>query len=123
MGFEPTNNGFADRRLGPLGSVFASALLAVGDASGLLRSTNDVIANTGEILDSAASNEDDRVLLEVVALTGDVRRDLDAGGETNAGHLAQRGVRLLGRVRVHTRADAAPLRCALERRSGLLAAL
>ena len=38
------------------------------------------------------------MLLEVVALAGDVGRDLDAAGEAHAGDLAQRGVRLLGGV-------------------------
>src|SRR5204863_6285141 len=50
------------------------------------------------------------VLLQVVALARDVRADLHAVGQPHAGHLAQRGVRLLRRSGVHARAHTAPLR-------------
>src|ERR1700676_4848860 len=49
---------------------------------------------------------------------GDVGGHLDLGGQADAGHLAKRRVGLLGRGRVHTDADPAPLGTAPER-SGL----
>src|SRR5918994_1261457 len=58
----------------------------------------------------AAAHEHDGVLLQVVALARDVRRDLHRVGEAHAGDLAQSRVRLLRRGRVHARAHAAPLR-------------
>src|SRR5690606_3869077 len=62
------------------------------------------------------AHEHDRVLLEVVADAGDVRRDLDLARELHAGHLAQRRVRLLGGRRVDAGAHTAPLRAALQGR-------
>ena len=61
-----------------------------------------------------------RVLLQVVALAGDVGRDLDTAGQTHTGHLAHRRVRLLRGVGVHAGAHATTLRRALQgRRLGL----
>src|SRR4051795_4825908 len=99
-----------------LGAVAAAGLLAVLDALRVERPADDLVADAGQVLHPAASDEHDRVLLEVVADTGDVGRDLDAGGETDAGHLAQGGVGLLRRRRVDARADAAALGAALQRR-------
>src|SRR3712207_2813703 len=51
-----------------------------------------------------------RSLLQVVALARDVHRDLHLVGQADTGDLAQGGVRLLRRGRVHARAHAALLR-------------
>src|SRR5690349_17501163 len=99
-----------------LGSVLAAALLAVGGAGGLLGSPHDVVADSREILDPSATDQDDAVLLEVVADAGDVGGDLDAIRQANTGDLAQGRVRLLGRDGAHDGADAALLRVPLERR-------
>jgi hypothetical protein len=48
-----------------------------------------VVANAGEILYTAAADEHDRVLLQVVTDARDVGGDLDAVGEANAGDLAE----------------------------------
>jgi hypothetical protein len=53
-------------------------LTAVFDASGVQRSTNDVVANARKILDSSSADEDHRVFLEVMANATDVSRDLEA---------------------------------------------
>src|SRR3954447_860393 len=99
-----------------LRAVAAAGLLAATHALGVERAANDLVADTGQVLHPAAAHEHDRVLLEVVADTGDVGRDLDAGRQPDTGHLAQGGVRLLRRRRVDARADAAALRTALQRR-------
>ena len=52
------------------------------------------------------SHEHDGVLLEVVALTGDVGRDLDTGGQAHTSDLTKGGVRLLGGRGVHASAHA-----------------
>src|SRR5918911_4925128 len=57
------------------------------------------------------------MLLEVVTLAGDVRRDLHAVRQADARDLAQGGVRLLRRRRIDARADAALLRAGLQRRN------
>src|SRR3954454_12694779 len=92
-----------------LHAVLRTRLLAVRDAGGVERAANDLVAHARKILDAAAANEDDRVLLQVVALAWDVGGDLHAVGQTHTGNLAKRRVRLLRRGRVNARADAAPL--------------
>src|SRR5260370_37287214 len=56
----------------PLGAVFRAALAAVLDALGVVRAANDVIAHAGQVLDPAAADQHDRVLLQIGALAGDV---------------------------------------------------
>ena len=108
------------------GAVWASqdidALLTSGPASSLPQdeavlgsgrvqgAADDVVANTWEVANASPTDEHDRVLLEVVADTGDVGGDLDFRGQTDTGHLAERRVGLLGRGRVHANADSAALR-------------
>src|SRR3954471_13001025 len=99
-----------------LGAVAAASLLTVLDALGVEGAADDLVADAGQILHPAAADEHDRVLLEVVADTGDVGGDLDAAGEPDAGDLAQRRVGLFRRRRVDAGAHATPLRAALERR-------
>ena len=74
------------------------------------RAADDVIADARQVLDAAAANEHQRVLLQVVADARDVGRDLDPVGQPHARDLAQRRVRLLRRLREHADADAALLR-------------
>src|SRR3954451_13824922 len=86
-----------------LDAVHGTALLAVGDAGGVQRATDDLVAHARKVLDAAATHEHDGVLLQVVALARDVGRDLDRAGDPHAGDLAERRVRLLGRRRVDAR--------------------
>src|SRR5919199_1125546 len=121
-----TGSAFSGRRgAGPLRgmsallllrAVAAAGLLAVAHALSVQRATNDLVADTGEVLHPAAAHEHDRVLLQVVADARDVGGDLDRAGEPHARHLAQRRVRLLGRGGVHARAHAPPLGAPLQRR-------
>src|SRR5579884_246752 len=92
-----------------LHAVLRAGLLAVADAGGVERASDDLVAEARKVLDAAAAHEHDRVLLEVVALAGDVGADLHPIGQAHAGDLAQSRVRLLGRGRVHARAHAAAL--------------
>src|SRR3712207_84322 len=87
-----------------LGSVVRAALLAVAHARGVERRADDLVADAGQVLHAAPADEDDGVLLQVVPLAGDVRRDLFEVRQADARDLAQRGVRLLGGRRVHARA-------------------
>src|SRR5579859_6450459 len=59
-----------------LGAVLRAGLLAVGDAARVERGADDLVAEARQVLDAAAADEHDRVLLEVVALARDVRADL-----------------------------------------------
>src|SRR5256885_17270237 len=66
--------GIADLPL--LHAVLRAGLLAVADAGGVERAADDLVAHPREVLDTAATDEHDRVLLEVVPLAGDVGGDL-----------------------------------------------
>lgn len=55
------------------------------------------------------SDEHDTVLLQVVSLSRDVRRDLETGGDAHFGDLSERGIGLLGRLGVDSEDDAAAL--------------
>src|SRR5919202_2121577 len=93
-----------------LHAVLRAGLPAVRDAGGVERPADDLVAHARQVLDAAAADEHDGVLLQVVALAGDVDRDLHAVREPHARDLAQRRVRLLRRGGVDARADAAALR-------------
>src|SRR3954469_11534711 len=93
----------------PLDAVLRAGLLAVADARGVERPAHDLVAHARQVLDAAAAHEHHGVLLQVVALAGDVRRDLHAVGEPDAGDLAQSRVRLLRRHGVDARAHAPAL--------------
>ena len=101
----------------PLGAVLGAALAAVGYAGAIERAADGVIAHAGKVLDAAAPDQHNRVLLQVVAFAADVAGDLKAVGETYPGHLAHRRVRFLGRGGVDARAHAALLRTVLQRRN------
>ena len=96
---------------------FDAALLAALDADGVERAADDVVAHPGQVLDAAAADEHQRVLLQVVPDARDVGRDLDPVGEPHARHLAEGRVRLLGRLGEHAHADPALLRVVLQRRA------
>src|SRR5215469_11613970 len=83
------------RLLLALGAVLGAALLAVAGAGRVERPADDVVADARQVLDTAAPDEDDRVLLQVVTDARDVRRHLDAVAQPDAGDLAQRRVGLL----------------------------
>src|SRR4051794_6496023 len=93
-----------------LHAVLGAGLLAVRHPGGVERAADDLVADARQVLDAAAAHEHDGVLLQVVALARDVDRDLHRVGQPAAGNLAERGVRLLRRRRVHAGAHAAALR-------------
>jgi len=68
-----------------------------------------VVPHTGTILGSAAAHEHDAVLLDVVALAGDVGRDHLAVGQAHTGSLALTRVGLLGLLDADLDADALEL--------------
>src|SRR5947207_11991078 len=88
-----------------LHAVLRAGLLAVGDAGGVERAAHDLVADARQVLHATTPHEHNRVLLEVVALAGDVGGDLHPVGEPNARDLAKRRVRLLRGGRIDARAD------------------
>src|SRR6266508_2231872 len=95
--------------LGGLHSVERTTLLPVRHASGVESAADDLVAHARKVLDATATDEDDGVLLQVVALTGDVARHLEPVREANPGDLPKGRVRLLRRDRGDAGADATPL--------------
>ena len=79
-----------------------------------------MIANTRQVFDAPPANQNDGVLLQVVPDARNVGRDLDAVCQPHARDFAQRRVRFLRRLGIDTRAHAAFLRRALQRRAGRL---
>ena len=90
-------------------AVLGASLTASVDALRVEGAADDVVTNTGKVLDTAAADHDDGVLLEVVADTGDISGDLVAVGQANTGDLTQCGVRLLRSGSTNSGADAALL--------------
>src|SRR3954468_18402997 len=100
-------------RLAPqLRAVLRARLLPVAHARRVERGADDLVADARQVPDAAAADEHHGVLLQVVALAGNVGGDLHAVRQPDARDLPQRGVRLLRRGRVDARADAPLLRCA-----------
>src|SRR5204862_1090561 len=97
------------------GAVFRTTLHAARNADRVERAADDVIANARQILHAAAADKHERVLLQVVADTRDVRRDLDAVGQPDARDFSQRRVRLLRGLGEDAHAHAALLRAVLQR--------
>src|SRR5579862_4914963 len=77
-----------------LRAVLGTRLLAVFHALQVERTAHDVVANTGQVLDTTAANQHDAVFLEVVAFAADVGNDFETVGQAHLGDLAQSGVRL-----------------------------
>src|SRR5215217_7714858 len=75
---------------GPFRSILRASLFAIGNTDRVERAANHVIADAGEVLHAAASDQDDRVLLQVVTDAGNISRDLDAVGQAHASDLAER---------------------------------
>lgn len=67
---------------------------------------DQMVPHTGTILTPASAHQNDAVLLNVVALAGDVRRDDLAGGEPDTRRLALARVGLLGPRDAHLYAHA-----------------
>src|SRR5215831_15559891 len=106
---------FKRKSLRPLGSVYGAALLSVLHALRIEHAAQDVVSHTRKILHAAAANEHNRVLLQIVALAGDVTHHFVAVGETYLGHLAERRIGLLRRRGVDAGAHAPLLRAVRER--------
>src|SRR6056297_143842 len=100
--------------LGTLGAVFRTALLPILDALGIQNTAQNVVTHTGKVFDTTATDQNHRVLLKVVALTGDIADHLVAIRQAHLGNLPHGRVRLLRRGGIDARADAALLRTLLE---------
>ena len=72
-----------------LSTVLGTGLHSAVDALCIERSTDDVVTHTGKVLNTAAADENNRVLLKVMTDARDISRNLDAVGKTNSGNLTK----------------------------------
>src|SRR5438067_6067570 len=113
---EPVRGLLSRGLLGALGAVLRAGLPAVLDPLRIEHAAEHVVADAGQIAHTAAADQHDAVLLEVVALAGNVADHFALVGQADLGHLPERRVRLLRGRRINTGADSALLRVLLHRR-------
>src|SRR5699024_6009429 len=92
-----------------LRAVAGAGLLAALDGLGVQGAAHDLVAHAGQVLHTTAADEHDRVLLEVVAVAGDVCGDRGAGRQLHTRSREQRGVLLSRGLSVDARAATAAL--------------
>src|SRR5436190_17767793 len=100
-----------------LRAVFRPALAALDDALRIENTADDVITDTWQILDAAATDHHHRVFLQVMAFALNIAHNFEAVGEAHLGDFPQSRVRLLRRCGINARANAAFLRARLHRRN------
>src|SRR3546814_1185456 len=76
--------------LRPLGAVLGTTLATILHALGVERAADDVIADARQVLHTTAADHHHRVLLQVMALAGNVAADLEAVGQEHGRHLTTR---------------------------------
>src|SRR4029450_13440432 len=103
--------------LRPLSAVFGAALLTISHPCGIQRPTDNVVADTRQVLNTAPTNQDDGVFLQIVADTRDVRCYFDPVGQTHTCNFAKGRIRVLWRLRVYARTHASFLRSLLQSRA------
>src|SRR5438309_718487 len=86
---------------------------AIGNTPRGQRAADYVIAHARQILNATASDEHDRVLLQVVADTRNVSRNFNPVREPDARDFSQRRVRLLRCLGIDTSTDPSLLRASL----------
>src|SRR3990172_6420022 len=91
----------ATLHLRPLAPILGASLAPTIHPSRIERAADDMVADAGQVFHAAAANEHNRVLLQRLPLARDVSRDLDPVRQPHAGHLAQRRIRFLRRLRAH----------------------
>ena len=93
-----------------LRSVFRAGLLAILNPRSVQRAAHDVITNSRQILHTASAHQHDRVFLQVMSDSRNVRRDFNRIRQAHTSYFAQRRVRLLRRLRINADAYAALFR-------------
>jgi len=93
-----------------LSAVFRTGLHTVRNTLRIERTTDDVVTNTGKVLNTSASDEDDTMLLKIVANTRNIGGNLDPVSQTDSGDLTKCRVRLLRCGGLDGSADTAFLR-------------
>jgi hypothetical protein len=82
-------------------SVLGAALLSVLNAYGVQSTADDVIPNSRKVLHPPPSNENNGVLLEVVANPRDISSNFHSIGQPYPGNLSKCGIRFFGSGRIY----------------------
>ena len=72
-----------------LSTVFGTGLTSVSNACGIQCTSDDVVSGTGKVLNTAASDQNNAVFLQIVSFTGNVACYFDSVGKTNSGDLSK----------------------------------
>src|SRR6202008_4455054 len=80
------------------------------DSQTIQGTPDDMVTDTGQIFDSSTSYQNNRMLLQVVALTRNISDHFVAIRQADLGDLPERGVRFLWCPRHHLNTNAASLR-------------
>jgi len=91
-------------------AVLGAALLAAIHAGSVAGAADDVVADTGQVADTASADKHEGVRLKVMAFTRYVGGDFVAVRKSDPRDFALSGVRLLGPHDAHEYADTALLR-------------
>lgn len=86
-------------------AVFRTALLTSGYTYGIESAADNVVTNTWKILNTAASDEDDAVFLQVMAFARNVSRNFDSVGQAYTCYFTKSRVWLLRCSCVNSCAD------------------
>mmetsp|Transcript_11404 Transcript_11404/g.23113 ORF Transcript_11404/g.23113 Transcript_11404/m.23113 type:complete len:126 (-) Transcript_11404:2617-2994(-) len=83
------------RSLGFRCTILGPSTLAVLDTMQIQDTSYKMVSDTREILDSSTTDEHDRVLLNIMSLTGNVTDDCAAGRELDTCNFSHCGIRFL----------------------------
>ena len=75
--------------LGTLGAILGASLHTTRNTLSVEGAANDVVTNTGKVLDTAAADHNNAMLLKVVTFSWDVACYFDSVGKTNSGDLSK----------------------------------
>src|SRR5690625_6778036 len=78
-----------------LGTVAATSLATGFNTVGIQSTADDLVADTWRVLHGTSTSQHDGVLLDVLALTRNVRSNYDTTGQANTCDLTQRIFRFL----------------------------
>ena len=95
------NNELFFPALESLSTVFGTGLTSVSNACGIQCTSDDVVSGTRKVLNTAASDQNNAVFLQIVSFTGDVACYFDSVGRRTLAIFLRAGVRFL-RVAVLT---------------------
>lgn len=113
-----SRNGFdrpsAREELRLLRTVAAAGLLSSVHTERIAATADDLVANPWQVTHSTTTDQNDRVLLEVVPFTRNINRDFFAVAQTHPGDFSESRVRLLWGHRTNDQANALLLRASLK---------